>query len=157
MNTRYIISATARWVELADITGMFSRINLIHTSVVPPRSINSMMQKIGSMQFPVIKGKTGKDYLELDRPYIKSINKLQNSGWRINRRVLEVIEKNKEVFSSSIPFEDNDAKELKRRSQALEWSFIIAKANILKDEEIFYQYLDADYRGRLYYKEPFLN
>lgn len=156
-NTSYIVSATARWVELANIPGIFSRINLMHTSTTPPRSINNMMQKIGSIQFPVIKGRTGKDYLELDRPYIKSINKLQNSGWRINRRVLEVIEKNKEVFSSSIPFEDNDAKELKRRSQALEWSFIIAKANILKDEDVFYQYLDADYRGRLYYKEPFLN
>jgi DNA-directed RNA polymerase len=156
-NTSYIISATARWVELADIPGMFSRINLLHTSITPPRNINGMMQKSGAVFFPVIKGKTAKDFLELDKPYIRSINKLQNSGWRINRRVLDVIEKYKEVFSSSIPFKDNDAKELKRRSQALEWSFIIAKANILKDEDIFYQYLDADYRGRLYYKEPFLN
>ena len=69
-NTSYIISATARWVELADIPGIFSRINIIHTSVVPPRSINSMMQKIGSMQFPVIKGKTGKavSYTHLTLP-----------------------------------------------------------------------------------------
>ena len=93
-NTSYIISATARWVELADIPGMFSRVNLLHTTVTPPRKINSMMQKSGSIQFPVIKGRTGKDYLELDRSYIRSIDKLQNSGWRINRRVVEFIEKN---------------------------------------------------------------
>ena len=65
-NTSYIVSATARWVELADIPEMFSRVSLIHTSITPPRSINSMMQSIGSIQFPVIKGRTGKDYLELD-------------------------------------------------------------------------------------------
>ena len=54
--------------------------------------------------------------------------------------MLEVIEKNREIFSSSVPFTDNDAKELKRRSQALEWSFIIAKANIPNTIIIFTGY-----------------
>ena len=80
-NTSYIISATARWVELADIPGIFSRINLIHPSVLPPSSINSMLQKIRSMLFLVIKGITGQDYLELHRPYIEAINKLQHAVW----------------------------------------------------------------------------
>ena len=54
---------------------------------------------------------------------------------------------------------DNDAKELKRLSKKVEWSFITEKAEEAEGHELqlFYQYIDADYRGRLYYIEPFLN
>ena len=43
------------------------------------------------------------------------------------------------------------------RSKRAETRTILAKANILKEWECFYQLVDNDYRGRSYYKEPFLN
>ena len=46
---------------------------------------------------------------------------------------------------------------MKRRSKAVEWAFIMAKAKGLKDKDTFYQSVEVDYRGRIYYNEAFLN
>ena len=64
---------------------------------------------------------------------------------------------NKDLFVSSTPIDDNDAKEMKRRSKLVEWGFITTKAKLLYDHNVFYQFMQADYRGRLYYSESFLN
>ena len=51
----------------------------------------------------------------------------------------------------------NSAKEQRRRSKRMEYAFITRKADYLRDKAVFYQYVEADYRGRLYYTESFLN
>ena len=61
------------------------------------------------------------------------------------------------MFYNPGKIEDNDAKEMKRRSKNIEYEFISSKAKRLSKLSVFYQYIEADYRGRLYYSEPFLN
>ena len=95
--------------------------------------------------------------IDTNAPWTRAINKLQSTGWRINRKVLKSLLENSELFTSDEQIEDNDAKELKRRSKQIEWLFITEKAEKLKDLDVFYQCMEADYRGRLYYSEPFLN
>ena len=43
------------------------------------------------------------------------------------------------------------------RDRYVEWGFITTKAKMLLEKDAFYQVMEADYRGRLYYNEAFLN
>ena len=157
-DTSYILSATADWVELADIPEALSRISLNHTVVERPEKISGILQKDGE---PVIKNWTEEDnskFVEmLGEPWVNGVDKLQRTPWRINRRVYNALIENRDEFVSQEPIYDNDAKEMKRRSKNVEWGFITTKAKMLYDCDSFYQYMQADYRGRLYYSEPFLN
>ena len=154
-NSSYVVSANSRWTELADIPLALSRIKLTGTSDDRPAPISSNEQDIKGATTSLIKG-VGHD-VDLSAQWVAAVNKLQSVGWRINRRVLDTLTENREHFVSDKEITDNDAKEQKRRSKKVEWSFITKKAELLKDKDVFYQYLDADYRGRLYYIEPFLN
>lgn len=157
-DTSYIVSATAKWIDLADIPEAMSRISLNHTVLDRPEKIDCIIQTDGE---PLIKNWTEEDNGEFlsmkDTPWVKSVDKLQRTGWRINQRVYDALIANKNLFVSSVPIEDNDAKEMKRRSKNVEWGFITTKAKLLYDHDVFYQYMQADYRGRLYYSESFLN
>ena len=143
INTTYVVSATSKWTELADIPALMERVNTQYTHDEPIKGV-------------AIK-RDSKVYKDINRTWVRAGNKLQSTGWRINKKVLESLEKNSNMFTSDVEITDNDAKELKRLSKNVEWAFIIAKANKLKDKDKFYQEVDADYRGRLYYKESFLN
>ena len=141
-NTSYIISATNKWIELADIPEALTEITIQNSFDTP---------KTGAY----IKGHEN-EYTK-DIPWVRSINKLQRTGWRINRRVYDAMTNNKDLFVSEEVVEDNDAKEMKRRSKIVEWAFITHKAKKLLELPCFYQTVEADYRGRIYYKEAFLN
>ena len=177
----YIVSATTDWINLADIPEATTRINLKGTTINKPNKITGMQQTqslyltqngggyfealetMASDESPrvysetVIKGADSKLELEPERPWLSAMNKLQQTAWRINRRVYDALTANKDTFVSADRIYDNDAKELKRRSKAVEWGFIIHKAEMLLPANQFYQFMEADYRGRLYYSEPFLN
>ena len=141
-DTSYILSATNKWIELANIPEALTEI-IISNSFSEPQ--------IGA----VIKGK---DHVhDTDQPWVRAINKLQRTGWRINKRVYETMVANQDLFVSEEMIEDNDAKEMKRRSKIVEWAFITHKAKKLLELPCFYQSVEADYRGRIYYKEAFLN
>ena len=141
-DSSHIVSATNKWVELADIPSLLERMRLTDTQFAPYSGAQ-------------IKG-DDKTYLD-SSIWVRSINKLQSIGWRINQRVLDSLLSHESEFISTIPIEDNDAKEQKRRSKCVEWAFIISKAKKLRDADVFYQAVEADYRGRIYYKESFLN
>jgi DNA-directed RNA polymerase len=123
-----------------------------------PDRISKIIQPDGE---PVIKEWTEEDNARFEpmigTPWVTSVNKLQRTGWRINQRVYDTLIENKDSFVSSTPIDDNDAKEMKRRSKLVEWGFITTKAKLLYDHDVFYQFMQADYRGRLYYSESFLN
>ena len=154
-DSSYIISATHQWTELADIPDIHERIAIIGTVTERPEKIQGAHQFHNQRNVSVVKGNTSA--VEPDKAWVKAIDNLQSTGWRINRPVLEAMLENSDLFTSDEPIEDNDAKEQKRRSKKVEWSFITEKATRFKDADVFYQYLEADYRGRLYYSEPFLN
>ncbi len=154
-DSSYIISATSDWAILGDIPETRERINLIGTSRNRPPLIRKSTQSVSDRTIHVVKN--SQDEFDINKPWVRAINKLQRTGWRINRRVLDALLDNEDFFVSYNPIEDNDAKEQKRRSKCIEWYFITEKAKKLKDADVFYQYLEADYRSRLYYSEPFLN
>ena len=154
----YIVSATAKWTELSEIPSALTRMNLIGTTTTPPEdgcAIKIPSQSVGEANREVMLGE--RDHRHSSSVWWRSVTKLHNVPWRINRRVYEALRASKDMFVSDTPVDDNEAKELKRRSKMVEWSFIMEKAHILKDWDAFYQEMEADYRGRLYYCEPFLN
>ena len=154
-DSSYVLSATTLWAELGSIPETLNRIGLIRTSLEPIKPISEPSQALEEHALSIVKGRTAE--INLDLPWVRALNKLQSTGWTINRRILDALLENKDTFISGQEIEDNDAKEQKRRSKMIEWAFITEKASILRDEKVFYQYLEADYRGRLYYSEPFLN
>ena len=151
----YLVSVTNKWATALDnIPDALVEISIVGTEYNRPVDITSNYQKFCERSVPIIKGHY--DSLDIDKPYVRAINKLQQTGWTINKRVLEALLANRDMFINDEPYEDNDSKEKKRISKSVEWSFITKKAEYLKDAKVFYQYLEADYRGRLYYTEPFL-
>ena len=102
-----------------------------------------------------------------DRPWRRAATKLMSTPWKINTRVLEAVIENKDMFVSEVPIEvpiDPDGnpdpylelQEQRRASKVTDFIVVAEKATKLGDTT-FYQEVEADYRGRLYYKEPFLN
>ena len=151
----HIVSASATWVQLGDMASCKERTNLYATVMDKPEDIQGPLQSIKEVDYPIIKGRYKP--IDITQPWLRSINKLQQTGWRINQRVLDTMVKNQDFFISEDPIEDNDAKEQKRRSKLVEWGYLTAKAKKLYNEDCFYQYVDVDYRGRIYYIESFLN
>ena len=141
-NTSYIVSATNKWIELADIPEALVDIIIQHSFDTPQKGAYI---------------KSNENEYKKDVSWVRAMNKLQSTGWRINKRVYESMIDNQDLFISDEPIEDNDAKEMKRRSKTIEWAFITHKAKQLLKLPCFYQTVEADYRGRIYYKEAFLN
>ena len=156
-NSCHIVSAAPRWFELGTIPPKGASFPLGATTTEKPEDIVKMFQKINGVDRPIIKGRLESDPLNKYAPWVQALNKLQQTAWTINKPVYDAMVLNREVFISEDPIEDNDAKELKRRSKMVEWAFISEKARKLSELDEFYQYLDVDYRGRFYYCESFMN
>ena len=157
-NGFHVVSVTSKWPELDSINMETIKHNLKGTVETKPPNITSMIQMQTHEEELVIKGKSKEDTLDPDATWVKAINKLQQTKWTINNRVLKALLDNVDNFISYDPIlgKDNKPKELKRRSKIVEWAITTRKAEYLQDKS-FYQFLEADYRGRLYYSEPFLN
>ena len=151
-DSSHTIRVAPRWAQLKSMPESKLGISITATTFDKPLSISSMSQN-GST---VVKDRGLREELDLNTPFIRCINRLQQTSWRINERVFNALKENDGFISSSK--EKNDARELKRLSKMIEWKFIRTKANIILDrKEDFYQYISADYRGRLYYNESFFN
>ena len=156
----YIVFAASRYTELRELPTEFIVDALIGSTPVKPLPISSPMQR-----FEMVNGrprligliKESKEPIDDEASWVTAINKLQQVGWKINNRILAALIDNKDLFITEEKINGNDPKELKRRSKVLEWEFITRKATLLQEYDKFYQYMEADYRGRLYYTEPFLN
>ena len=134
----YILKATPKWEELADIPLDIVKETILG-SYKEPQPINKNMHKMH-------------DYLyDPEAPYVVAVKNLQNVSWSINTSVLD------KVIAPPSELEENDAKEQRRRSKVIEHRFITAKAEVLKEWDCFYQSFEIDYRGRIYNTEPFLN
>jgi len=154
-NSFHIITPTKKWPLLEDIPEETIQSVIRGTVFNKPPDISNMLQEYPEELRPVIKTRD-KDYLDTDQLWVKSIDKLQQTGWKINSRVLSTLLANEHLFISKDVIKGDEKRELKRRSKVIEWSFITKKAKLLKDKT-FYQLIEADYRGRLYYNEHFLN
>ena len=66
-------------------------------------------------------------------------------------------EENKEAYNIAAEKWNEELCVLRDISKRSELETIYRKARALRHAEEFYQYVDLDYRGRVYYKEPFFN
>ena len=150
------ITRQSREAYMIEIIGIDHELDhtLRHTSFIPIQPITHRKQANGH---PVIK-RWGSDKDErfqslLDKPFIQALDKMQAQSWRINTPVYEAI------LAAGLPEIDSDANELKQDQQTSKRRDrvgILKRAEQLLDRS-FYQYVDCDYRGRVYYMEPYMN
>ena len=148
----HTVLMAARWHEI-NIKKIVKELELMNTTFTKPASIKGLKQDNGGQ---VIKRWSADTKLDLDSTFVRSINNLQQTPWRINVPVFLALQKEKGFIS--ITPEKKKEREIERKSKKIEWDFIEAKAEkFIEDGRDFYQYISADYRGRLYYNETFLN
>ena len=88
---------------------------------------------------------------DLDKPVFRAINKLQQVPWQIDERILEA------AISNPLAFYNPAKGDKTNESKRMAYNYTIAKASKLVDEDALYFVVDADFRGRLYYKESYID
>ena len=146
----YIIILEESWAELGDLPPEYIRNTLIGTSFTKPKDIDSLRNEF--TQKPYIKRMSSEeDFAKvIDAPFVRALNKLQQTPWRLNGKLARALETNLELFI------DINCASVKSRSKAIEMKFIMSKVHAI-GLNTFYQMVECDYRGRIYYTEPFLN
>lgn len=146
----YIIFLTGRWEELGDLPPEFQRATLTGTSFRAFPPISGLRNPVTKR--PYIKRMTSEEDFSqcLDKPFVKALDKLQAVAWHLNGDLVKAVRDNVRDF---IDLED---KSIKARSKRIEMKFVLNKARAIGNET-FYQAVECDYRGRVYYTESFLN
>ena len=151
------IHATKKWGEMEALAG-----RSICISSEPIPVITSLIQNNGRSVIKTWdKSKEYKFIKYKNEPFVKAIDKLQATRWCVNKDVHQAILDNWEDFISNEVFSGEDEKEneklyQRQASKNREVKEVMAIANKWLDKDFSF-YLDADYRGRLYYSEPFFN
>ena len=137
----YIVTWTDQWPGIDDIDAtLFIR----GSTIKRPESLSFRNPMTG---LPTIKNMYNEKLFDglSNRQFFQAGNKLQQTAWKINNRVLDVIIENRNKF------------DLQNKSKKTEYDLITLKGKALSLYPKFYQYIDYDYRGRIYYTESFLN
>lgn len=125
---------------------------LAGTTFSKPEDISQLMQPTDR---PIIKGwteqRSGEFNQYLYRDFIKSMNVLQQTPWKINTQIRDILLRNREKI-----IDQHKHLPKKYKSKIIEFDLTMARSALIEDNT-FYQYTEADYRGRLYYTTPFLN
>ena len=148
----YIVYPTGTWLDLVTNYQPVDKVFLGNTSIdTPIEYIKGITQKNHRSVIKGWDGTTNRYFQDelLNTPFIRAIDNIQQTGWKINERVLKVLRDHEDTFVKS---EDP----LRHLSQQVEYRTILKKAEALNGSP-FYQYVECDYRGRIYYSEAFLN
>jgi len=161
----YIISPTTEWKVLG--TELPPLKDLIGSQENPIEDYSSLYLPLTNR--PVIKSlKSEKIFNNLkDAKFMKAVNKLTKVGWKINHKVYEQLLRYESKIANSYNLFDASEidnnrsyiEELNKSAESKKFLMksILGKAKKLKDLNQFYQYIDIDYRGRVYYTEPYMN
>lgn len=163
-DSSYTVELTEEGLEFIDeLPESLDPYRLRGTVFEKPEDITCLMQKHTSLKgldirYPIVKGwgvAEATCFLSMkDLPCIIAANKLQQTAWRINENVLEAVHR---VDLSEEIANCTNSLELERlKSKQLKLEYTKRKAEVLRDKT-FYQLLDFDYRGRIYYRESILN
>ena len=148
-DSSHVVAVSVRWPEIARRPRNLGLRDTVFDKIPDirgPKQAEGRLVVKNRPDFPV----------DVNTPWVRSVNKLQQTPWRINKRVWDTVVKNDGFVSSKK--EKLKIKELKRLSKIIEWDFIKRKVKeALEDGRDFYQYMSLDYRGRIYNEEPFLN
>lgn len=151
------IHATEKWGEMESIAGKTTCI-----SADPIEPITKLIQANGKSVIKTWDRSKEKKFTQyLQAPFVKAIDKLQATRFKVNQDVHQAILNHWDLFISNEVFDGDDKDEndkLKQRqaSKNREVKEIMAAANKWLHTDFSF-YVDADYRGRLYYSEPFFN
>jgi len=125
---------------------------LLGTTFERPEDISELMQPT---ERPVIKGWTEQrrnEFMQyLSRDFVKSMNVLQQTSWKINTQIRDILYRNRQKILDQYQHLPK-----KYKSKVIEFDLTMARSTLIEDRT-FYQYTEADYRGRIYYTTPFLN
>ena len=151
------IHATDKWGNMEAVAG---KTICMTDSIIAP--ITTLMQANDKSVIKTWdKSKEKKFTQYLNAPFIKAIDKLQATRWLVNPDVHEAILQQWASFIKVEEFKGEDEKEndklyQRQASKNREVKEVMAIAAKWLGTEFSF-YLDADYRGRLYYSEPFFN
>ena len=135
-----------------------------HTSFEPIEPISHIWQGNNA---PLIKGwsHTEQPVFEelLEKPFVAAANTLQSTAWTVNEDVYQILNK---IHRHTIPDPDSiqvpdepgpEQKARQRDKSRAEASLEIYRKADMCLNTTFWQYVDFDWRGRVYYKESFFN
>lgn len=151
------IHATEKWGEMEVVAG---KTTCMSAEPIPP--ITKLFQDNGRA---VIKTwDKSKEHLfmkYINAPFVKAIDRLQSTRYRVNTEVNQAIKENMFMFIKNETFNGEDKEEnaklyQRQASKNREIKEVMAIADKWLGESFSF-YIDADYRGRLYYSEPFFN
>lgn len=159
---------------------------LIGTSFVPLEPIKGLRSPLTKEPFIKGWHDAKKFHQYLDAPFVRALNALRSQAWKLNEPVLKVLMMNPPDTKLELVDDDGeihildltkkwsdisnvkhmdgtpflgqkDAKLQRMMSKMFEYNQVVAKATMVKENGgIFYQEVACDYRGRVYYAEPFL-
>lgn len=159
---------------------------LIGTSFSPLEPIRGLRSPLTKEPFIKGWYNAKKFHEYLDAPFVRALNALRSQAWRLNEHVLKALlmnppdtfieltdeegeihridigkkweVKGKMKHMDGTPFlGQKDAKLQRMMSKMFEYNQVVSKAQIVKENGgVFYQEVSCDYRGRVYYAEPFL-
>ena len=151
------IHATSKWGDMEAVAG---KTICMTDEIIPP--ITGLIQKNDKSVIKTWdKSKEKKFVKYLNAPFVKAIDKLQATRWIINPDIHSAILNQLDLFINNEQFNGEDKKEneklyQRQASKNREIKEVMAIAAKWLHKEFSF-YLDADYRGRLYYSEPFFN
>ena len=147
----YIVQLTKRWAWVATPK------KYVRGSVEDPIPlITGLFQANGR---PVVKRWSPDDrelFSEyLHTPHILALDNIQQQGWKVNTLVYAALLR--ERVKRTAVDDSTELKKLQSTSKASEYRSIVAVASKLRKMDQFYQYVECDYRGRVYYQQPYFN
>ena len=161
-DSSYLLSFTDEGLEFLDgLPEGLDPYRLRGTLFEKPKDITTLFQRHPTLsgldtRYPIVKH-WGPEQATLfgsmrDLPCVIAANKLQQTPWRINEKVLEAVE------AIEVDMSEGKTKEEKERlvSKKLKLEYTKRKARALVGKA-FYSLLDFDYRGRIYYRESIFN
>ena len=93
----------------------------------------------------------------LDKPFVRGLNRLQQTPWRVNKTIHKALKDNAGEFLHDIAEITDEKQQRKLAAKNREYHAIMEVANSVRLNREFYYYVECDWRGRIYYTQNNFN